>query len=47
MLEKEQYEKNKEIKMMAQNLLNNSLIEDLIKDLMNKYRIVSYVKESN
>jgi len=48
MLDKEKYEKNKEqIKMLAQNLLNTSLIEDLIKDLMNKYHIVSYVKEKN
>lgn len=48
MLDKEKYEKNKEqIKVLAQNLLNTSLIEDLIKDLMNKYHIVSYVKEKN
>jgi len=48
MLEEKEYEKNKEqVKMLAQVLLNNSLIEDLVRDLMNKYRIVSYVKESN
>lgn len=48
MLDKEKYEKNKEqIKVLAQNLLNTSLIENLIKDLMNKYHIVSYVKEKN
>ena len=47
-LEKEKYEKNKEqIKMLAQTLLNNSLIEDLIKDLTNKYHIISYVKEND
>ena len=47
-LEKEEYEKNKEqIKILAQTLLNNSLRENLIKDLINKYHIVSYIKENN
>jgi len=45
MLEKEKYEKNKEqINLISQALLNKALIDDLIKDLINKYHIVSYIK---
>ncbi|WP_456479996.1 peptidylprolyl isomerase [Nautilia sp.] len=45
LLDKEKYEKNKkEIALMADAALNAALIDDLIKDLMSKYNVVSYVK---
>jgi len=45
LLEKDKYEKNKQqIEAMAANVLNATLLNDLINDLMAKYNIVSYVK---
>jgi peptidyl-prolyl cis-trans isomerase D len=45
LLDKNKYEKNKkQIEIMAQTTLNAALLDDLIKDLMSKYNIVSYVK---
>jgi len=45
LLDKNKYEKNrKQIELMAQTTLNAALLDDLIKDLMSKYNIVSYVK---
>jgi len=45
MLDKNKYEKNKQqIAAMADATLNAALLDDLIKDLMAKYNIVSYVK---
>ena len=44
-LNKNKYEKNKQqIAAMADATLNAALLDDLIKDLMAKYNIVSYVK---
>jgi peptidyl-prolyl cis-trans isomerase D len=45
LLDKNKYEKNKQqIAAMADATLNAALLDDLIKDLMAKYNIVSYVK---
>ncbi|ACM93574.1 conserved hypothetical protein [Nautilia profundicola AmH] len=45
LLDKAKYEKNKEqVAAMADATLNAALLDDLIKDLMAKYNIVSYVK---
>jgi len=45
LLEKDKYEKNKDqVAAMAERTLNNALFDDLIKNLMAKYNIVSYVK---
>jgi len=45
LLDKNKYEKNKDqVAAMADATLNAALLDDLIKDLMAKYNIVSYVK---
>jgi len=45
LLDKNKYEKNKQqIAMMADTTLNAALLDSLIKDLMAKYNIVTYVK---
>jgi len=45
LLEKEKYEKNKQqIAQMVEETLNAVLLKDLLKDLMSKYNIVTYVK---
>ncbi|AZV46659.1 hypothetical protein C3L23_05025 [Nautilia sp. PV-1] len=45
LLDKAKYEKNKQqVAAMADATLNAALLDDLIKDLMTKYNIVSYVK---
>ena len=45
MLDKNKYEKNKEyVKTMANTALNAILLDDLIKTLMTKYNITTYIK---
>ena len=45
LLDKTKYEKNKQqIEIMAQTTLNAALLDDLVRDLISKYNIVSYVK---
>jgi peptidyl-prolyl cis-trans isomerase D len=45
LLEKEQYEKNKQsVYMLSEAMLNSELLNDLIDSLKEKYKVVSYVK---
>jgi len=45
LLDKSKYKKNKaQIEILADNLINSQALEDLIKELMQKYHIKSYIK---
>ena len=45
LLDKIEYEKNKpQLKILADNLINAQILQDLIQELMQKYHIKSYVK---
>ena len=48
LLDQKKYEQNKKLVYnLAESLINNELLEDLLKELYEKYEIVNYVKDKS
>jgi peptidyl-prolyl cis-trans isomerase D len=48
LLDEKKYEQNKKLVYnLAETLINNELLEDLLKELYEKYKIVNYVKDKS